>query len=596
MRRGAGRKQAQDEQAQLTAALSQALTNASAEEVSVIADLVQSVADIMPTAALQPALVGALEQGRGDPAKLSRAIAATASPDALLPLLERLSQLTPSSELRGASGEDRIGGRRALVANLRPAVAWSPQTVAAGVESVAEGTERATREHADARPVDRLLAALLQYAAAAPGDGRATDPLLAQLRAASKPDTRVAIIQLLGWAGSPRAVSALQKELAYPSLEVRLAAIDAIGRIRSADALPAITPLLQAPRPEIRLAAAAAWSQLAREAELVPLLDTLAGNAAADRVALLRAAGLALGRLRAEHALRPQTTKSGLEIIGALVSDPSLEVSSNALDALRRFGDDGATRSIAREIISPKLSRRAAATFALSDFPGEETRRLLRFVLQRSSPRASVAALLALGEIGDQRDVAGIARTARSTHWPLPAAATYALRRIAEKPDIRKRALERTLCELISLRDPYARANLVSALAVLGGNGCPELDLTTWYAATEPSVVRAGAARFMRVRAEQNPDDPQLVQLLAACSNDPDPSVSAACSPTRKVEPPRPIDVVALDGDSQGLLGQRLIALRFSDASVFVGYTDANARVLLSHAPAGPVELQNPGE
>jgi HEAT repeat protein len=615
VRRGAGTKQGKDDQAQLMAASSQALANASAEEVSVIADLVQAVADIMPTAALQPALVAALEQGRGDPAKLSRAIAATASPDALLPLLERLTQLAPTSELPSviarAQEQSRRGGsstltlasaqfdpanRRALLANVQPALASSAARVTAGVESLAEGTDSASRAQPDATPLDRLLAALLQYAAAAPGDGRATDPLLAQLPAATKPSTRVSIIQLLGWAAAPRALPALQKELAHPSLDVRLAAIDAVGRIGSPDALPSLTPLLQAPRPEVRLAAAAAWAQVAREAELVPVLDMLAGDAAADRFALLRAAGLTLGRLRTAHTLSEPTTKSALEIIGGLVSDPSLEVSSNALDALRRFGDDGATRWIAREIISPKLSRRAAATLAMSDFPGDETRRLLRFVLQRSSPRASVAALLALGEIGDQRDVAGIARTARASHWPLPAAATYALRRIAEKPDIKKRALERTLCELISLRDPYARANLASALAVLGGNGCPDVDLTSWYAATEPSVVRAAAARFMRARAEQNPDDPQLTQLLAACSNDPDPLVSAACSPTRKSEPSRPIDVVALGGDSHSPLRQRLIALRFSDASAFVGYTDANARVLLSHAPAGPVHLQNPGE
>jgi hypothetical protein len=224
----------------------------------------------------------------------------------------------------------------------------------------------------------------------------------------------------------------------------------------------------------------------------------------------------------------------------------------------------------------------------MADFPGDETLRLLRFVLQRSTPRASVAALLALGEVGDQRDVGALLRIAHFGRWPLPAAATFAIRRIAEQPEVKKRTLERSLCELTGLRDPYARANVVSALAVLGGGGCPDVDLRTWYAAFEPSVVRTATARFLRARAEQqDAPDLELVQMLATCSSDPDASVRAACAPSRSnLAAPssvqtQSIDLIAYDGDGQTPLRQRLIALRFADASAFVGYTDANARVQL---------------
>jgi HEAT repeat protein len=447
--------------------------------------------------------------------------------------------------------------------------------------------------------LDSLLDALLHYAATAPSDGRAADPLIPQLAAAGSSGTRVKIIRLLGWSGASRALPSLQRELASGHFDVQLAAADAIGRIGSPEALPAIQPLLDAPRPELRLAAARAYGALAREGEVTALLARLDGKGAADRTALLTAAGLALGRLHAARALSPASLKAARQTLGRFVADADLEVSATALDALRRFGDDAATPIVARELLSPKQSRRAIATFALADFPGDETRRLLRFVLQRSAPRGGMAALLALGEVGDQRDLTAIHRMARFAHWPLPAAATFALRRIAGRADIKKRALERSLCELGHLRDPYARANVASSLAALGGNGCTEFDVRAWYAASEPSVVRAAAARFLRARAEQlDTNEPELLRLLATCSSDPDPLVRAACAPLRSADgsATRPLEIVAYDADGQTLLRQRLIALRFADASAFVGYTDANARVLLMRAPVGPVVLENPGE
>lgn len=562
VRRNAGTQAAPDETAQLSAALAQALQKAQGrEQTNLIAELVESLSDIMPTATLEAALVPALERGQGDPAQLSRALAATASPDALLPLLERLSQL------------------------------GSVPTAAAPAASELPPASRASA-------LDQLLDALLQYTAAAPSDSRAADPLLVQLTAATKPATRVKIIRLLGWAGAPRALAALQRELTNPSLEVQLAAIDAIGRVGAAESLPAISPLLRASGADIRLAAARAWAQLAGDADVAQLLSELDGTGTADRVALLTAAGLALGRLRSAHAISEPTAKAGLATLGDCVANPDLGVSAHGLDALRRFGHEAAARVIARELLSPKLSRRAAATFALADFPGDETRRLLRFVLQRSAPRASVAALLALGEVGDQRDITAIVRVARSGRWPLAAAATYALRRIADKPEVKKRALERALCELTVLRDPYARANIASTLAALGGSGCPDFDLRTWFAASEPSVVRAAAARFIRARAQQDgASDAELLQTLARCSSDPDPLVRAACAPRRAATPTaRSVEVVAHDSDGQTPLAQRLVALRFSDASAFVGYTDANARVLWTNATDGPITLENPGE
>jgi HEAT repeat protein len=599
VRRTAGAKDAGDAHAQLSAALARALETAkSPEQVTLIADLIVSVADVMPTASLSPAVVAALERGQGDPRKLSQALAATASPDALVPLLERLSRVGAPESSAAQPGATAPSQPGTLVGTDALWTSPNPSVLSKTNESAAAPPRRgaAPKTHAE---LDSLLDALLQYASSAASDGRAADPLIPQLSAAVPAPTRVKIIRLLGWSGAARALPSLQRELASPQLDVQLAAADAIGRIGSADGLAAIQPLLDSARAEVRLGAARAYGALAREAEVNALLARLEGKSASDRTALLTAAGIGLGRLRAAHSVSPATTKAALQTLGRFVTNPDLEVSATALDALRRFGDDGATSIVARELLSPKQSRRVIATFALADFPGDETRRLLRFVLQRSAPRAGLAALLALGEVGDQRDITAVQRIARFAHWPLPAAATFALRRIAGRAEIKKRALERSLCELGHLRDPYARANIASSLAALGGNGCSEFDVRAWYAASEPSVVRAAAARFLRARAEQlDVNEPELLQLLATCSSDPDPVVRAACAPTRTAdaEASRPIEIVAYDADGQTPLRQRLIALRFADASAFVGYTDANARVLLQHAPAGPVVLENPGE
>ncbi len=572
VRARAGTPRATAEGLQLTTALEAVLSRSDNDaQIDVIADLITELGAALPSATLHPSLVGVLARGRGDPSRLSRALASTGAPEALVPLLERLSRL-------GSSTEQRPETPRAPLVD-------APQPAATSGEPSGIDT-------------DALLDAMLEYFAAGLADGRATDPLLAQLARADDIDTRIKLITLLGYTKAPRALPALAGELAHPDLGVRRASLTAIGRIGSPDSAPTLRPLLAAAQPELRTAAARAYGAVAREQDVVELLALLDGESAADRVAVLTSLGLALGRLRAAGQLSAQTDKLALSTLSRWLGIADARMSAHTLDALRRFGHPGAARAIARELLSPKLPRRAAATYALADFPGDETRRLLRFVLQRSAPRAGAAALLALGEVGDQRDVAALVRIARHAHWPLPAVATFALRRFAERADVKKRALERSLCELTDLADPYARANIVAGLAALGGSACPDLDLRAWYAAGEPSVVRSAVGRWLRAHALASADtgaDPQLASLLARCAGDSDPLVRAACA----VQPPagvHALDIVAVDGGSEAPLRNRLVALRLPDASAFVGYTDANARVLLARVPNGVVTLENPGE
>ncbi|HKP55563.1 MAG TPA: HEAT repeat domain-containing protein, partial [Polyangiales bacterium] len=539
LRRKLGTPAAEPERAQLTAALEQALGRAAGETPNVIVQLIAELAALGPIDALRPALLAALQQGRGDPARLSRALAATRSPEVLPALLERLPNAS-----------------------------------------------------------DAELVVLHEYFAAGLGDGRATEPLLARLASNPARATRIQLIELLGFTGAPRALPALHEALSSTEPALQLASLQAIGRIADPSSEPAVLPLLRGNSPELRLAAARAYARLVREPELVKLLEWIdSDGAAGDRAALLHCAGLALGRLREAKALSPETEKTALKILKRWLEVSEPQLSAAALDALRRFRHPDAARIIARELINPKLSRRSAATLALVDFPGDDTRRLLRFVLQRSSPRAAVAALIALGEVGDQRDAPALLRLAEHAHWPLPAAASYALQRIALRSDVKKRTLERGLCELTQLSDPYARANVLSALAALGGGSCPDLDLRGWYAAGQPSVLRSAVARWLRVRAQgEGPADAELGHLLSECTADPDPLVRAACSPLPAPGGSQTVDLIAHGRDGETPLRQRLIALRFADGSALVAYTDANARIQLPDVPAGPITLENPGE
>ena len=588
VRRSAGTPRGEAERPQLLAALGERLARPErstyAEAPNLIADSIVEWADVLPSATLHPSLLAALQAGRGDAARLTRALAYTGAPDALVPLLERMTRLHD-----GAPADDAP----AAPVLSPPATAATPPPTAAASAAVPPGPSPAVDP---ARELHDLLDALLAYFGAGLADGRATDPLLAQLARAQRDTTRIKLIELVGRTRAPRALAALHAELARPTLAVQLAALAAIGEIGATESLTIVQPLLAAANPELRVAAARAYGELAREAEVLELVRVLDGEVAADRAAVLTAAGIALGRLRSANQLSAPAEKTALAALTRWLGSADLSLSAHALDALRRFGHPAAARAIARELLSTKLSRRAAATNALADFPGDETRRLLRFVLQRSAPRAGVSAVLALGEVGDQRDVAALLRVARHAHWPLPAAATFAVRRIVEREDVKKKTLERSLCELTGLTDPYARANVAAALAALGGATCPGVDLAAWYASGEPSVVRSAAARWLRARAAAGETEPSLTKLLATCSGDPDPLVRASCSPAASSGGGRALDVIARSGDGERLMSQRLIALRLPDASVYVGFTDANARVLVSRAPAGPVVLEDPGE
>jgi HEAT repeat protein len=524
-------------------ALTALLRGANPEAKLASAEALAQIAEVAPIDAVLPALISTLTQANGELAvALMDALASSAAPDALLPLLERLGQ---------SQGD-----------------ALSP-----------------------------VLAALTKYFELAPPDGRAADPLLGRLAEVS-PAQRVAIVSLLGRVGAPRALPALLPLLAEKTPALRIAAARALGDIGDAGAGPGLLPLLDAEDVETRFTAARALRATADFNVVQQLLSRLRSESTADNHALLIAFGGALGRLSRGAAPPAALTQAALATIADLIAGDDDELADRALDALAVWAPPHAVAVVARSLRLPSSRRRAAAAYALAQLGDPEGRALLRYLLQHGAMREGAAAASALGEIGDQRDVAALVKAQRRLHWPVPGAAAYALFRMAERGVLKPHSAARELCALGDLREPYVRSNVAAALAALGAGPCDEgpnpLD---WLEPVHAVSVRAAAARWARAAVLAGKLDAARAQAaLERCAqSDLESDVRAACAGVTTPKAHAATDIYAHGPDGVSLKRDALVALRLPNGAVFLGYTDHNAHVRLIAAPNGDVKLEAPG-
>ncbi len=401
----------------------------------------------------------------------------------------------------------------------------------------------------------------------------------------------------------PSVVQALASLLASERAPAQIAAaaqaLTELAQLVSiTEAEPALLRVKPAPQVRQDEGGAHAPAPAVDEAGVRDTLQHLRGADAADRQALLLRVGPALGKLEATHALSPQTRELAMETLGTLASAEDQELAARAIDALRWFAAKEAAGIVAKLMRSPSLRKRARATFALSAFDGDETRKLLRYLLMRPTPRLATAAVLALGEVGDQRDAAAIVRKAVRLAWPVNGAAAFALARMAARGVIKKRTLGRTLCEFAASREPYVRANVAAAMASMAAPACNEsVHPLRWLDATHASALRVAAARWARAAAEAGELSAAEVEpALRHCAGDADPAVAKACSRQTVVGKREQSDVYAYQNDGQQLLRNRLVALRFVDGTVFLGYSDDNGHVMLRAAATGERILEDPAQ
>jgi HEAT repeat protein len=530
---------------QPVAALAKLLNDSTAApQVTLIADTLSELAPLLSIDVAKQPLLAALAEGRGDTTSLTRALSLTAAPEVLDVLLERLAR-------------------------------------------------------ADAPTLDAVLDALAAYFAAGLRDGRACEPLLARLASAKGP-VRSKLVRLIGATGAVRALPALIAALPSAAAPEELAIVEAIGRLDTAGtARAALLPLLDAGDANVRLASARALAAGADAALAKQLLAELGADAHADRGATIAALGGSLAHLLRNATLDAELRTQAVSELAALSGDADEAVGLRALEALRELHDQRAVAFIAKLLRSASARRRGAAVVALGDFPHEDTRRLLRFVMQHDGPRVAVAAALSLGEVGDQRDAAALLHSAQRGSWPLPAAAAFGLVRMAQRGVSKKHSLARLFCALAGSRDSYVRANVAVGMRTLGAEPCGSVaDALTWLEPGQDSVLRVATASWFHALAAVEHGDPAYARALQSCANDREPRVAEACRATAASAPTErarlELSAFALDGQTP--LRDQLVALRLSDASVFIGYTDMNGEVALPSAPRGPAVLQDPAD
>jgi len=451
-------------------------------------------------------------------------------------------------------------------------------------------------------------------------DGRAADPLLDQLPAA-QPGELPRLVHLLGLTGAERAAPALLPLLEATQPGLRAAAATALGRTGATAAAPRLLPRLADEDATVRDSAALSLRALGDRATASALLDlleqrrpepgtakqpaSLAGAGVRARsLAALTALGGILQRMQADKSVPESLASRAFALLAKRVRSLDEELADRALDALADWGPPRTIELLGQLLRTPSTRTRALVTAAIGRLDHPETRVVLRYVLDQGGTRAAVAACAALAEVGDERDIGALQRTARRRTWPLPAAATYAIAKISARGELKPHFARRALCELGQDRAPYVRANVAAALAILGVGACEDggPDPLVWLATAKAPAVRYAAARWTRAAlAGQRLDAKAAVAALDQCAlQESDPHVRAVCraeTDAAVLAAGRDLTLRVLPAGAQrGAPATRdsLIAARLASGLVLLNYTDRNGELSAGHAPEGLLVLESP--
>lgn len=521
-----------------------------AAHVTALAEALRALAAWVSIEPAAEPLLHALGSGHGEPAVLLRALAATGSERALMPLLEQLHTAPP---------------------------------------------------HA----VEPVLRALRIYFERTPPDGRAADPLLEALTRV-KNDQRPAVVRLLGRVGAPRMLDSLVPLLDHDDVQLRLAAIEALGRLGHSDAARPLIEQLEARRAELRFAAAQALGSTATAQQLPQLLQRLDAKRPVDRDAVLIAIGGVLQRRDERDPLPDALARRTLQTLRRWARGANAHLAARAIEALGRWSAPEAAPVLGKLVGTQGASRRAQALWALGFFDMPEATEALRFVFDYGGRRELTAAAGALGQHGGRRDAEHLFEAASKQPWPIKGAIAFGLARMAKRGVLDEPRDRERLCRLAESREPYVRANVAAALAALQAPPCSaQVNPLAWMNLAHAPVVRGAAARWAwRLEAAGTlPSETTRQRLLQCVERNLDPSVTAFCEAdgasggrNKPQLPDRRADLYVYGPDGKTLLRDRLVAVRFSDGSVWVAFTDVNGHLYLPGAPSGRMWVEDPAQ
>lgn len=491
------------------------------------------------------------------------------APD-LVPLLTDEVLRAPAAEALGHLGdEDAVAPLSALLnqpGSPVEVIAGALATIHDRYEKLyGEGEHIAAlaRREIDATGAQNLIDGLEMVSAEAlPGyalvmgwlDGEAVERALTRLL--GHPSARRGVVEALVRYG-PRVVELLIEQLEAEDLETRKAAVIALGRIGDRRATQALVRALQCDE-ELTVVAAGALAKLGDRSAFEALLGFIGHENAAVRQAVISALN-SLGHPEMPARLRPLLSHSDVRVRESAVKiagyfgypecvdlllercrDEDERVRRAAIEHLPYIEDDrvipALTAALERE--SPRV--RAVAAHALAqiesesalshllpalDDPdswvryfaarsigrhgyGEALEPLARLARTDPASQVRIAAIEALGEIGDERAVAILAPLSEAKDRDMARAALSALGHIGHPM-----ALQPLLS---ALRSPDAEQRIDALRAVAERGGPDAASTLEWAAAAdgEDRVVRAAIEGLERLAARIEPDAGEAIDAL----------------------------------------------------------------------------------
>lgn len=417
-------------------------------------------------------------------------------------------------------------------------------------------------------------------------DGRAVDPVAARLRDSHlSTEERVALADLLGRTGAPRAAELLAELTKSKDRPLALAAITALGHVGQARQDALLIDLLGDADPNTRLAAAVSLSQSAAPSTAPLLLDRIERASEQDRASI----GIALSGALAvctDDAVALRAT-SLLAVVGESLRDALIE----GLGRMPAAASGARLASIADGSVSADDRRKVAEALAMH--PGQLG--ALRKLAGDTDPSVQANAVWSLGRVGAAQDVALVVSLTKHRDVAVAGNAVAALGRMARGG---KTSELGPVCGALDDPRSYVRANALASLTLLGkrcGDGTRERALLL----TDGSaVVRSKAAGTLwAVPVGDGAADQRTLRRCAM--DDRNGMVAAACHGSQargvdRADQVEPVVVYVVPDGSTSPVARQPFALVLADGLMRLGLADRRGAVFEAAAPKGEIALAVP--
>jgi len=438
----------------------------------------------------------------------------------------------------------------------------------------------------------------------ASGDGRAVDVVrerVLDLRTAL--GERIALVQLLGQTGSPRAQQILLSLAQTKTPALRQAAIEGLGRLGlpspAADEV-LLEALSDTTSQSLRVAAATAIGRVGQDELALKLLHRLGVSAEQDRSAIGIALSGALSRSR-----RPELVERVRSVIAAVPA-----TSRDALiEGLGRMPGKEAAALLGELAQAADADDRRKVAEALGGHAGAEP--LALALLGDADPSVRTNAVWSLSIMGSPAALKPLLPLLADLDVGVAGNAAVAIGRIAGrarqpaggagKGAPAGQEVVTALCNALSDYRSYVRANSLVGLRFAGA-WCEGSKVRHLLSRDRSWRVRLAAADLLRARLRAAPagQDKAQVKLagraLARCAaEDKDATVAAHCAagqpPPGK---PKPVMIYVVPDGRTAPTPRTPFALVLGDGALRLGVADRRGALLEHAAPSGVLRLAVP--